>query len=333
MPNEQMPDEQTSEAQDTKATVVLALVANLGVAMLKLLAGLVTGSGALLSEAAHSFGDSSTELLLLTALRRSEQAADQRHPFGYGKERYFWSLLAAMAIFVSGALFSGYEGIRTIIEQPVQREAWLNYAVLGAAALLEGASLRKGLAQAQGMAHRQRRSLRSVMRDPGDPTVKSVVFEDSVALIGLTMAAVGVGLHQVTGSASYDSAASIAIGLLLVAASVALAQTCKSLLVGQQADPRLMRQIEIRLEEQPEIDDVVDMLTMQIGAASILLCVRIDFVDTYTAADLEQACVRIDASLHEEFNDLGEIFLQPAPRTDRPTQERVRRRYGRLIAD
>jgi cation diffusion facilitator family transporter len=319
--------------QESTLTVLLALLANLGVAVVKLLAGLITGSGALLSEAAHSFGDTSTELLLLTALRRSGQAADARHPFGYGKERYFWSLLAAVEIFVSGAIFSVYEGVHTILEQPRQREAWLNYVVLGAAACLEGASLRQGLSQARGMAHRQRRSLRSVVRDPGDPTVKSVVLEDSVALIGLVLAATGVAAHQLTGSASYDGAASIAIGLLLVAASVGLAQTCKSLLVGQQADPRLMRKIELRLEEQPEVDDVVDMLTMQIGTTSILLCVRIDFVDSFTAADLENACVRIDTALHGEFAELGEIFLQPVPSSDVATQERVRRRYGRLIAD
>src|SRR6185437_12935359 len=116
--------------------------ANAGVAVLKLGAGLVTGSGALLSEAAHSLGDTSTELFLLTALRRSDRSADRRHPFGYGKERYFWSLLAAMAIFVSGALFSFFEGVRTIVDQPALSRPWMNYAVLAAAAVLEAASLR-----------------------------------------------------------------------------------------------------------------------------------------------------------------------------------------------
>jgi Co/Zn/Cd efflux system component len=200
------------EREESTTTVVLALAANAGVAVMKLVAGVVTGSGALLSEAAHSFGDTSTEGFLITALRRSDQPADGRHPFGYGKERYFWSLLAAVAIFVSGAVFSIYEGIHTIIEQPDQKLAWLNYAVLGAAAGLEGASLYKGVSQARGEARRQRRTLRNFLRDPDDPTVKSVVLEDSAALIGLALAAAGVGLHQLTGSAVYDGAASIAIG-------------------------------------------------------------------------------------------------------------------------
>jgi cation diffusion facilitator family transporter len=331
-------DDRTAETSDqvsdeSVGTVLLALGANAGVAVLKLAAGLLSGSGALLSEAAHSFGDTSTEVLLLTALRRSGQAADAQHPFGYGKERYFWSLLAAVAIFISGAIFSIYEGLHTISESPSQRMAWLNYVVLACSAVLEGASLRKGLRQAGGAAAHQRRGLRSYLRNPEDPTVKSVVLEDSAALIGLTLAAIGVGLHQLTGSAVYDGAASIAIGLLLVASSGALAQSCKSLLIGRQADPRLMRAIEARIEEQPEVDDLVDMLTMMIGTGQVLLCARVDFVDTFTAGDLERACVRIDEMLRAEFEELGEIFLEPVPRTDAVTRERVLRRYGRVLAD
>jgi cation diffusion facilitator family transporter len=325
--------DQESTGDESTLTVLLALAANAGVAALKLAAGLITGSGALLSEAAHSFGDSSTELLLLTALRRSDQQADARHPFGYGKERYFWSLLAALAIFLSGAVFSIYEGIRTIIERPDQKLAWVNYLVLAAAAVLEGISLRQGLRQTSSAARRQQRSFGSYLRDPEDPTVKSVVFEDVAALIGLVLAAGGVALHQLTGSAIFDGAASIAIGVLLLAASGALARTNMALLIGLQADPRLMRAIERRLEEQPEVDDVVDMLTMMIGVGQVLLCVRLDFIDTFSAADLEQACVRIEAMLGAEFRELGEVFLEPVPRLDPATRARVLRRYGRLLTD
>jgi cation diffusion facilitator family transporter len=328
-------DEATPAAggDESLLTVLLALAANLLVAGMKLVAGLLSGSGALLSEAAHSFGDTSTELFLLTALRRAKRDADATHPFGYGKERYFWSLLAAMGIFISGAIFSVYEGVHTIVERPDQKMAWLNYVVLAVSAVLEGTSLRQGLRQARGAAHRQRRTLAQYVRNPEDPTVKSVVLEDSVALIGLALAAAGVGLHQLTGSAVFDGAASICIGLLLVLASGALAQTCRSLLVGQQADPQLMRAIEHRLEEQPEVDDVVDMLTMVVGTGVVLLCVRVDFIDSFSAADLEQACVRIDESLRAEFPSLGEIFLEPVPRLDRSTRERVMRRYGNLLTD
>jgi cation diffusion facilitator family transporter len=320
--------------EESTFTVLLALAANVTIAILKLIAGLISGSGALLSEAAHSVGDSSTELLLLTALRRSDRPADRRHPFGYGKERYFWSLLAAVTILVSGAAFSIYEGVHTLLGpgEPT-RELWVNYPVLALAFVLEGASFRQAVAQARGAATRGRRSLRSYLHEPDDPTVKSVVLEDSAALIGLLLALLGVGLHQFTGSSAWDGTASLAIGGLLVVAAYLLAQSCKELLIGKQADIRLIRQIEARVEQQPEVEDVVDVLTMMVGTNSILLCARVDFVDTFTAADLEAACVRIDADLSAAFPSLQEIFLQPVPRADAALRTRVLARYGRVLAD
>jgi cation diffusion facilitator family transporter len=328
---------ETSAAQpagESTKTVLLALAANIAVGLLKLIAGLLTGSGALLSEAAHSVGDSSTELLLLTALRKSEKPADSVHPFGYGKERYFWSLLAAVTILVSGAAFSIYEGLDTILagEGPV-KDAWLSYLVLVLAAILEGTSLRQGIMQMRDVAARGRRSTRSYLRNPDDPTVKSVVLEDSAAIIGLVLAATGVGLHQLTGHGYYDGAASLAIGVLLIGAAFALAQSCKGLLIGKQADLRLVRAISDRLEEQPEILDVVDVLTMMTGVNRVLLCVRVDLVNSYTAADVERACIRIDSELREEFTDLDEIFIQPVPRSDAALREKVLTRYGRVLAD
>lgn len=314
--------------------MLLALAANLGVGVLKLIAGLITGSGALLSEAAHSAGDSATELLLLTALRRSTRPADRVHPFGYGKERYFWSLLAAVTILVSGAAFSIYQGVHTILgEHESTGRLWINYPVLAIAFVLEGTSFRQAIGQVRGAAARGRRSIRSYIRDPEDPTVKSVVLEDSAALIGLIIAAAGVGLHQLTGSAIWDGAASLAIGVLLIGAAFALAQTCKGLLIGKQADLRLVTEISASLERQPEVLDVVDVLTMMTGVDRILLCVRVDFEDSYSAGDLERACVRIDTTLRQEFDSLDEIFIQPVPRSDAKLRSRVLTRYGRVLAD
>jgi cation diffusion facilitator family transporter len=315
--------------QESTLTVLLALAANIGVGLLKLIAGLISGSGALLSEAAHSAGDSSTELLLLTALRRSDRPADRIHPFGYGKERYFWSLLAAVAIFVSGAAFSIYEGVHTMLNPSADTgKLWVNYPVLAIAFVLEGLSFRQAMGQARGEARRRRRTVRSYVRYPDDPTIKSVVLEDSAALVGLLIAAAGVGLHQLTGSSVWDGAASIAIGLLLVVAAFALANTCKGLLIGQQADVRMVRAVHERIEAQPEVDDVVDLLTMMVGTGRILLCARVDFLDTFTVADLERATLRIGEDLQQEFPDLDEIFIQPVPRTDPQLRSRVKARYG-----
>lgn len=325
---------QEPNTSESMFTVLVALAANAGIGVAKLFAGLLTGSSALMSEAAHSAGDTCTELLLVTALRRSERPADRVHPFGYGKERYFWSLIAAVAIFVSGAAFSVWEGVRTIVggNEPL-RHAWVNYAVLLVAFVLEGSSFVRAVRHTREEADHRRRSAGSYIRDPDDPTIKSVVLEDSAALIGIVIATVGVALHQLTGNSVWDGIASLMIGGLLVVAAFLLAQTCKGLLVGKQADPRLLRAIERALEEQPEIIDVVDIVTMMVGTDRILVGARVDFADEYSSAQLEEACVRIDGLLRDRYTGLDEIFIQPVPREDPELRARVMRRYGRSLAD
>jgi cation diffusion facilitator family transporter len=323
------------EGGESRLTVLLALAANIGVGLLKLAAGLISGSSALLSEAAHSAGDSTTEVLLLVAQQRSRKPADSSHPFGYGKERYFWSMLAAVAIFVSGAGFSFFEGAETVFGGGGESSAllWINYPVLGLAAILEGTSLRQAARQMQHETQRARRSLASYLRTPRDPTVNSVLLEDSAAIIGLVIAAIGVGLHQLTGSPIWDGAASFAIGVLLLGVTIVLAKACQALLIGQQADPRLLEDIVEFLEAQDEVDDVVDLLTMLTGTDSVLLCTRVDFVDSFSAADLERACVRVDGQLREKFPLLTEVFIQPASSRDDTLRGRVQRRYGHAMAD
>jgi cation diffusion facilitator family transporter len=322
------------DSGESLGTVLLALAANLGVGLLKLGAGWVSGSSALLSEAAHSAGDTATELLLLVALRRSEHPADREHPFGYGKARYFWSLLAAVAIFVSGAVFSIFEGVHTLLSGGGDTSwLWINYPVLGLALVLEGASFRKAALQMRGEAARRRRSIISYVRAPEDPTVNSVALEDSAALTGIGIAAVGVLLHQLTGSAFWDGLASLLIGCLLLTVAFVLARACEGLLIGRQADATLVRAIEQRLEQHDEVDDVVDLLTMMTGVRQVLVCARVDFVNTLSAADLEQACVRIEAELRDAFPELDEVFIQPASRSDRGLRERVRDRYGAPLAE
>jgi cation diffusion facilitator family transporter len=329
-----MPSDEKSEQDEGTFTVLLALGANLGVAVLKLLAGLISGSGALLSEAAHSVGDSTTEVLLLVALRRSDKPADQAHPFGYGKERYFWSLLAAVAIFVSGAAFSVFQGLHTILGPPEEAHLlWINYPVLGLALILEGISFRNAARRVREESARRHQSVGEYVLNPRDPTVNSIALEDTTAIVGLLVAGAGVALHQLTGSRLWDGVASLLIGALLLVAAFLLARACEGLLIGRQADTELVRGVEARLESHDEIVDVVDLLTMLVGTGRILVCARVDFVDTLAAGDLEQACVRIDAELREEFPELDEIFIQPASRADETVRERVRDRYGRALAD
>jgi cation diffusion facilitator family transporter len=315
-------------------TVQLALAANLGVGLAKLVAGLLTGSGALLSEAAHSAGDTTTEVLLLVALRRSGRPADRRHPFGYGKERFFWSLLAAVAIFVSGAGFSVFQGVHTLLTGgEFHGREWVDYAVLGVALVLESVSLRNAAGQIRQQTRRRRRSVARVVLEPEDPTVNSVVLEDTTAVLGIVIAAAGVALHQITGSAVPDGIASLIIGTLLLGVAFLLARSCADLLIGKQAAPELLREIEAFLERQREIDDVVDLLTMVVGTGRVLVCARADFVDTVSAGELESACVRIETQLREQYPEVTEVFIQPASRADRGMRARVEGRYGRALAD
>lgn len=329
-----MSSDESPPGGERNVTVLLALAANLAVGALKLAAGLLTGSGALMSEAAHSVGDSTTELLLLVALRRSDRPADRQHPFGYGKARYFWSLIAAGAIFVSGAAFSVYQGLHTILGGGEDgKELWVNYPVLALAFVFEGVSFLQAIKQVRSTAQRSRRSLRDVVRHPDDPTVNSVAMEDSAALVGLVLAAAGVGLHQLTGSAAWDGVASLLIGALLLGVAFVLASTCAELLIGKQASTKLLQAIEAFLEDEDEVVDLVDVLSMQTGTGRVLLCVRVDFVDTVSAGELEQACMRIDEDLREQFAELDEIFIQPVSRGDPRVEERVRARYGRVLSE
>ncbi|MGW4214290.1 cation diffusion facilitator family transporter [Lentzea sp. NPDC004789] len=315
-------------------TVLLALLANAGVAVLKLVAGLLSGSGALLSEAAHSVGDTSTQILLLTAVKRSERPADAKHPFGYGKERYFWSLLAAFGVLISGAVFSLYEGVHTIIDPHEQSTyVWVNYVVLGVAFLMEGTSLLQATRQVRREAAEHQLSLVGELAGGDDPTPRAVFTEDLAAVIGIVLAAAGVGLHQLTGSAVWDGVASILIGVLLAVVAVLLGKACKGLLIGRQADQRLVRAVWEHVERQPEVDDLVDVQTMLTGTDKVLVCARVDFIDTYSAGDVEQACIRIDNELRELFHDVDEVFIQPVPRTNADLRDRVLRRYGRALTD
>ncbi|MBP2321998.1 cation diffusion facilitator family transporter [Kibdelosporangium banguiense] len=314
---------------ESTLTVVLALLVNLAIAAMKLIAGLITGSAAMLAEAAHSVADTFTEALLLTALRRSERPADRAHPFGYGKERYFWSLLAAVSIFVSGAVFSFYEGFSAIFGEPVEQESPIvAYIVLAIAFALESVSWAQAVRQTRREARAESRTIVEYLRHSDDPTSKTVLFEDSAALLGLLIAFAGIGLHQLTGSQLADGIASLMIGLLLAGVAYLLCRTNLGLLIGRQADPVLVRGIGKRLREAPEVEAVVDLLTMTTGTDSVLVCARLDFDDSLGAADLERACVRIDGELRAEFPELSEIFLEPVPRNDPELRAKVLARYG-----
>jgi cation diffusion facilitator family transporter len=321
-----------SRSETSTWTVIVALGINLLIAVMKAVAGVLTGSAAMLAEAAHSVADTSTEALLLAALRQSERPADRRHPFGYGKVRFFWSLIAAVSIFVTGAMFAVYEGGRTIfggVEE--QTLVWVAFLVLGLSFVLESASWIQAMRQIRREREETGQTLLEYLRTSDDPTVQTVFFEDTAALVGLLLAFAGVGLHLLTGAALWDGLASLLIGLLLAAVAYLLGRTNMRLLIGAQADEQLVRAIYARLSATPEVEQVVDLLTMLTGTDKVLLCARVDFADALSAAEVERACVRIDDELRQEFTDLDEIFIEPVPRSDPALRARVANRYGTAL--
>jgi cation diffusion facilitator family transporter len=320
---------QDKPGSESTLTVLVALGANLAIAVLKAIAGLLTASASILAEAGHSVADTVTEIFLLTALRRSERPADQRHPFGYGKERYFWSLIAAIGIFLSGAVFAFVEGVHALTAPDRQEpDPIIGYAVLALGFVIECVSWVKAWRQVRSEATEHGTTVRYYLRVSDDPTVKTVLLEDTAALIGLMLAFAGVGLHQLTGQALWDGLASFLIGLLLAGVAYVMGLANLSLLIGQQADGQLLEALSARLGEEPEVDAVVDLLTMSTGTDRVLLCARIDFAEGLTSTDVEEAVVRIEAGLRTAFPKLHEVFLVPVPRSDPALRARILARYG-----
>lgn len=314
---------------ESRGTILLALAANVGIAIAKAVAAVISGSSAMAAEAAHSAVDSINEVLLLTGLRRSARVADRRHPLGYGRERFFWSLITAVTIFGAGALFAFLEGARTIIDgESDQPSPLIAYIVLAVSFVLEGTSWLRAVRQMRAEAREARVGFLHHVRHTDDPTAKSVLLEDSAALVGLVFAFAGIGLHQLTGSGVWDGVGSLLIGATLTLVAYALGRTNMELLIGTQADMRMVKAIGAMLHAQPEVEAVVDLVTLMTGTGQVLVCARLDFHDTLTAADLERACVRIDDDLRETWPDVYEVFLEPVPRTDPDVRARVISRYG-----
>ncbi|MFF1548485.1 cation diffusion facilitator family transporter [Streptomyces sp. NPDC058291] len=296
----------------TRVTVLVALAANLIIAAAKAVGGLLAGSPALLSEAAHSVADSLNEVFLLAALRRSRRPADRRHPFGYGKERFFWSLLAAVGIFVMGGCFSVFQGVEAL--RSGADEATSGYVagliVLGVSFVAEGASLLRALHQVRGQG--------GAVAGLRDPALRTVVAEDGTAVLGVTLAAIGMALHMVTGQVVWEASASLAIGALLVFVAYRLGRDARDQLIGEAADPETGSRIRALLDAQPEIDSVEALFTMKMGLDSALVAARIDLIPGLDSERVEEVAVRIKRSIAGVVPEADQIFLDV---TDRPARE------------
>jgi cation diffusion facilitator family transporter len=300
-----------------RRTVLIALAANASIAVAKLFAGLVSGSSAMLAEAAHSVADTMNQVFLLYSLAMGEREADAEHPFGYGKERFFWSFLAAVGIFVAGAGFSLYEGLSRIFGPETESGHFgVAYAVLAFAALAEGASLVRAYRQTRREAAERRQSHAGYLRASRDPTTKTVLFEDSAAVIGVVVAFAGIALHQATGDQLYDGVASVLIAVLLAVVAVALGRDTKALLIGEAATAEERAAITEIIEAHPAVDRLLELLTMALAPDRLLVAARIDLADGLSADEIERASSDLDRELRERMPMVWQVFLDATPRSE-----------------
>ncbi|HEU4568302.1 MAG TPA: cation diffusion facilitator family transporter [Marmoricola sp.] len=297
----------------SKFTVLLAGGANLVIAVAKAVGGIMSGSSAMMSEAAHSVADTLNQVFLMTAIHRSAKQADPEHPFGYGMERYFWSLLAAVGIFVLGAGFSAFEGLHQILSPEEQKGVLVPFIVLAVAFLMESTSLVRGLWQSRSEARERGKPLKHWLMHEAEPTVRAVVFEDSAAVAGLVVAAAGIGLDYALHTTIFDAIASFVIAAVLIVAAYGLGAQNRDYLIGRAVPPDVLTEIKKLVEETDGIEHVVQLLTLQLGPGQVLVAARAEVDPGAPGSDLEQVADEVDRRICESFPDVHHVFLDPTP--------------------
>jgi len=309
-------------AGGNRRVVNAALFGNLAIAITKFVAAAVTGSSAMLSEGVHSLVDTCNELLLLHGMRRAALPPDEDHPFGYGREMYFWSFIVALLVFALGAGLSFYEGIAHLRHpQPMERPM-VNYIVLGLSFLFEGGSW--WIALRTFRASKGARGWFEAFRTSKDPAIFTVLFEDSAALLGLFIAFAGVAGSQLTGQPRLDGVASLGIGAVLAVAALLLARETKALLIGEAAHPHVRRDILRIAAQDPAIRHANGVFTVQLGPDSVVATLSAEFEDALATPEVEACVNRIEAAVCETHPDVVALYVKPQ------TAEVWRRRMARL---
>ncbi|HEX2763469.1 MAG TPA: cation diffusion facilitator family transporter [Allosphingosinicella sp.] len=290
-------------------TLLIAFGANLGIAAAKFVAAAVTGSSAMLTEGVHSVVDSTNQLLLIWGRRQARKPADDRHPFGYGRELYFWSFVVALLVFALGAGVSVYEGVVHIRHPEEAVSPYIAYGVLLFAFLLEGASTLAAFREFR----EAKGSLGWVeaVRRSKDPPGFIVLLENGAAMAGLVIAAIGLALAQLTGNPLYDGAASIAIGAVLAATALVLAIESKALLIGEAAEPELVGALHRLAAAKPGVVAVGSILTVHSAPDQITAMMSLDFDDEMRAGDVERIVGEIEAEVARLFPTVRRLFVRP----------------------
>ena len=306
-------------SSSSKKVIFAALAGNFLIALTKFIAFVLTGSSAMLSEGVHSVVDTGNQILLLYGLRRAKMPANERFPFGHGKEVYFWSFVVAIMIFAVGAGVSIYKGVHHLLHPTTIQNPYLNYVVLGVALIFEGAAWYFAFTEFT-KAKGKWGYLKAVQRGK-DPIMFVVLFEDSAAMLGIIAAFVGIFLSQITMNPYYDGAASIIIGLILAGTAAWLAYETKGLLIGESARPEVVQGVREIAKSYPKIQHINEVLTLHMGPDFILLNLSVDFDDTALAGEVEEAIARLDREIKQTYPKIKRVFVEAEAR--RPKEPRV----------
>ncbi len=298
----------------TNIVLYAALFANIGIAIAKFAAAGITGSSSMLSEGFHSLVDSGNQILLLYGQSRAKRRPDQEHPFGYGRELYFWAFVVAILIFSLGAGISIYEGWLHIRTPEPLHDPTINYVVLVIAAALEGTSWT--VAMRDFASTKGNTGWWAAVRDSKDPATFIVLFEDSAALAGLVFAALGVWASHAFNDPRIDGAASILIGVLLAAVATLLAREAKGLLIGERANPAMVERVREMVGLSPGITAVNHVRTVHSGPESVFVAISADFDDNIRMGDGERLIEEIEERLRAEFPQISSVYVRPERRED-----------------
>jgi cation diffusion facilitator family transporter len=303
-----------------------------GIAIAKLIAYLLTGSASLLAEFVHSVADCSDQVLLLVGRKRADRAETEEHPFGFGRERYFYGFLVSVVLFAVGGAYSVYDGIHKIIHPEPLTSAYIAFGVLAISAVLEGFSLRTAIKESN--QHRNGSGWLSFIVRAKGPDLIIVLLEDSAALVGLALAFIGVGLSELTGNGAWDGAGSVAIGVLLASVAVLVARETKSLLIGEAASDEAERTIVTALEDGPELERVIHMRTVHLGPDSLLVAAKVAVRAEESAETIVRGIDAAERRVRAALPIAEVIYLEPdiyqesrADQTD-PAIRTVHRAWG-----
>lgn len=308
--------------EESRTAVTAALLGNAALALLKGTSAVFTGSAAMLAETFHSIADTGNQVLLFLGMRLARQPADEAHPFGHGKNVYFWAFVVSMMLFTLGGAFSIWEAVRHYLHPFEKTPTMWAYGVLAGSFVFESISF--GVAMHGLKRHAGDRSLRQYWRDSRDPTLVTVLMEDSAALVALGVAAAGLWLTQTTGDGIWDAAASAVIGALLIAVAIVLAVESYSLLIGERAPAWVERTIRSVVGSEPAVTRLAELHTMHLGPRAVLIVLSVTFASHLTAGEVTDAVAHLQRRLGERLGELTSerlIVIEPTAAPGRQQAE------------